>query len=236
MIRSGRVVTGGTLIARDGVIAAAGVDVKVPADARVWDMAGKTIYPGLIDAYSEAPAAAPATGSSPGAGYWNSQVTPQFKVAEQYRADAGANEKLRGQGVVARLVAPASGIIKGESALVTTLDEGGQRAILRSGVAQHLRLAISRGRGRDAYPNSPMGAVALARQAFYDAQWYAAAWGAFQANSLLPRPERNDALDALRGYLQGQRLVVIDGANELYFLRADAFAREFSLNAAIRGS
>ena len=27
-------------------------NVKVPAEARVWDLAGKTIYPGFIDAYS----------------------------------------------------------------------------------------------------------------------------------------------------------------------------------------
>src|SRR6201989_927711 len=42
----------GTVLIRDGIIVEVGADVKVPAEARVWDLAGKTIYPGFIDAYS----------------------------------------------------------------------------------------------------------------------------------------------------------------------------------------
>src|SRR5438552_14862635 len=49
----GRVIEKGTIVVRDGVIEAAGAEVKAPADARVIDLAGKTAYPGLIDAYGE---------------------------------------------------------------------------------------------------------------------------------------------------------------------------------------
>ena len=227
-----RVLDSATIVVRDGVIVAVGADIAIPGDARVWDLTGKSIYPGLIDAFGEVTANAP----SGGAGYWNTQVTPEVSLADQYKPDLSANEKLRGQGVVCRLVAPATGIIKGTSVLVTTGSESGERAILRANVAQHLRLGVPRGRGRDGYPNSPMGAVALARQALLDAKWYEQAWAAYQANRALPRPERNDALAALQDYLDGRRMVVIDGTNELYFLRADGFAREFSLNAIVRGS
>src|SRR5437762_8017522 len=48
----GKTIEKGTILIREGVIVAAGADVKVPADARIWDLAGKTIYPGFIDAYS----------------------------------------------------------------------------------------------------------------------------------------------------------------------------------------
>ena len=48
----GKTIEKGTVLIRDGVIVEAGPDVKIPADARVWDLAGKTIYPGFIDAYS----------------------------------------------------------------------------------------------------------------------------------------------------------------------------------------
>ncbi|MGE3779306.1 MAG: amidohydrolase family protein, partial [Pirellulaceae bacterium] len=228
----GRVVDRGTLVVRDGAIIEVGADVAVPADARIWDLTGKTIYPGLIDAYAEVPL----TSASGGAPYWNSLVTPQGGVASQYTTDSATNEKLRKQGFVARLIAPQGGIIKGTSALVTTRGAGGDRDILQANVALHVRLGVPRGRSRDAYPNSPMGAVALARQAFYDAQWYGQAWGAFAADSRLPRPERNDALAALQPFAGGRQSVVFDAANELYFLRADAFAREFSLQAVIRGS
>ena len=81
-----------------------------------------------------------------------------------------------------------------------------------------------------------LGAVALARQAFLDSQWYGQAWAAHEANSTLPRPERNDALDSLRRLVSQQQLMIFDAPNELYFLRAAQFAQEYSLPAVIRGS
>src|SRR5690554_1504441 len=50
----GNKLTNATIIIRNGVIESVGTNVSVPADARVWDMQGKTIYPGFIDAYSTA--------------------------------------------------------------------------------------------------------------------------------------------------------------------------------------
>src|SRR2546421_1893070 len=44
----GRTIQKGTILIRDGVIVEAGADVKIPAEARVWDLAGKTIYAGFI--------------------------------------------------------------------------------------------------------------------------------------------------------------------------------------------
>jgi N-acetylglucosamine-6-phosphate deacetylase len=81
-----------------------------------------------------------------------------------------------------------------------------------------------------------MGAVALARQSFYDAAWYAEAWNAYKADPGLPRPEKNDALEELKSYPGSGRLVIADGINELYSLRADRFAREFNLRLALLGS
>ena len=46
----GKVIEKGTVIVRDGVIEAAGADLKPPADARIWDLNGKTVYAGLVDA------------------------------------------------------------------------------------------------------------------------------------------------------------------------------------------
>ena len=46
----GKTIEKGTIVVRDGVIEAAGADVKPPADARVIDLSGKTAYAGLIDA------------------------------------------------------------------------------------------------------------------------------------------------------------------------------------------
>src|SRR5437763_13137498 len=48
----GKIIEKGTVLIRDGLIIEVGANVKVPAEARVWDLTGKTIYPGFIDAYS----------------------------------------------------------------------------------------------------------------------------------------------------------------------------------------
>src|SRR5689334_22412879 len=48
----GAILEKGTLVIRNGVIVAVGASVPVPADARVWDMSGMTIYPGLIESYA----------------------------------------------------------------------------------------------------------------------------------------------------------------------------------------
>jgi N-acetylglucosamine-6-phosphate deacetylase len=234
VVSPGRVIESGALVIRDGVIEAVGENVSPPADARVWDCKGKTLYPGLIDAFTETKTE-PAMVAS-GAPYWNEQVTPQLHVADHYTADAELNKTLRNQGVAIRLAAPSAGVIRGTSALVSTGEASGERAILKSRVALHAELAVPRGRGRNSFPGSPMGAVALARQAMYDARWHRDAWSAFGRDGALPRPERNDALEALAPYVFENALVIMEANDEQYFLRADQFAREFGLNLAVCGS
>ena len=231
-----RTIDRGTLVIRDGVIAAVGPKVAPPADARVWDATGKTLYPGLIDAYGELSAEASQAGTKDGtgAGYWNANIVPQVQAGLHYASDSGTNKKLRSQGITARLVAPSVGIIKGTSTLVSTGDGSPREVILKDPVALHVKLSPNRGvRG---YPNSPMGAFTLVRQAFYDAGWYGQAWEAFQQNAELERPERSEALAVLGRYLGRKPPVVIDATDELYFLRADRIGKEFNLNVIVRGS
>ncbi len=231
-----KVIDTGTLVIRDGVIEAVGADVAVPAEARIWDVTGKTLYPGLIDAYGElsADASSRAVSNEAGAPHWNANVVPQARAATVYSADNSTNKKLRSQGITARLVAPSKGIIQGTSVLVSTADAEGHDVILAEDVALHLKLTVTRGtRG---YPNSPMGAMTLVRQAFYDAGWYTQAWDAFAAHSDLERPERNDALATLGRYLSGKPLVIVETSNQRYFLRAEQVADEFDLNLVVLGS
>ena len=108
-------------------------------------------------------------------------------------------------------------------------------AMLEDSVALHIRLTNPLGR-RSGYPTSPMGAVALARQACYDAQWYTTALSAVRADATLRRPDANVALETLGQYLDAGGLVIADAPNELFVDRADRFSREFRLRLAIRGS
>ena len=70
---TGATIQKGTVIIRNGLIEAVGADIPIPGYARVIDATGMTVYPGLIDAYTNiglgAPAPTPAQGGrgrSPG--------------------------------------------------------------------------------------------------------------------------------------------------------------------------
>ena len=247
----GQVIEKGAVVIRDGIITAVGAGLTAPADATVWDLAGKTVYPGFIDAYTEPSAGvgegrgrggsartetSGAPASKPGANYWNPNVLPQARAEAAYQPDKDANKIFRSQGVTARLLAPTQGIIKGTSAIVTTGDGDPNQTVLRDKVAMHATLATRGAWNEEGYPNSPMGAMTLVRQAFYDADWYRQAWDAYRRDRTLPRPERNDALEALQGFLAGKGPVLIDAGNELYSLRADKVAAELGLNVIVRGS
>src|SRR5215213_4676154 len=71
---SGPVIERGTVVVRNGLIAAAGANVTAPSDARVIDGAGLTVYPGLIDAYTNLAlpeaSASPSPGGAGGGGFF----------------------------------------------------------------------------------------------------------------------------------------------------------------------
>src|SRR5687767_8270517 len=60
------VIERGTVVIRDGLIEAVGADVRPPADARIVDLAGKRLYPGLIDLTSTLGLASPPSGGGSG--------------------------------------------------------------------------------------------------------------------------------------------------------------------------
>ncbi len=229
-VAPGRVLDRATLVVRDGVITAVGTDVNVPRGAVVWEVAGRTIYPGFIDADGEQTVEPPTTAD----GAWNRYVTPQLRLDALYQPSTDTNKKLRSQGIALRAVAPAGGIVKGTGVLATTGDAGANTTIVRPQTALYLKLAPPRqSRG---FPNSPMGAVALVRQTLLDAQWHARAWEAYRTTPGLPKPETNEALVALNDLLARKLPIVIDAPDVLYFLRADALGREFDLPVVVRGS
>ncbi|HEX8116414.1 MAG TPA: hypothetical protein VF521_04025, partial [Pyrinomonadaceae bacterium] len=67
---NGPVIERGTVVIRDGLIAAVGANVSAPPDARAIDGTGLTVYPGLFDASTTLaiPRPSPTPGPSPGGG------------------------------------------------------------------------------------------------------------------------------------------------------------------------
>lgn len=233
VVSAGQTLDEATIVVRDGRIEAVGSGIPVPADAREISLKGKTVYPGFVEAYSEQ--SIPSDRLNGTARYWNGQVTPQLSVADGViEEDASAWRK---NGFVARLIAPADGVIRGTSAVFSTGTGSPNTTLLSRDVAQHILLTVSRRRGGGGgFPGSPMGAVALARQAMLDAQWYRDAQQAQAADSSLPPVEKNDALAALEPTISGKMPVIISTSDEQFSQRADLYAAEFGLKLIVLGN
>ncbi len=69
VVKPGEVLESATVLIRDGRIEKVGKKLTVPAEARVWDLTGQTIYAGFIDPYlTVASGAAPTAGATTGRG------------------------------------------------------------------------------------------------------------------------------------------------------------------------
>jgi imidazolonepropionase-like amidohydrolase len=239
------VIEKGTIVIRKGLIEAVGPAVPVPADARVLDLAGKTVTPGLLDLTSSLGLPAPAApaggggggggggGPAPAPGAPRQGMSPERKVADELRLTANDMKPLRDAGITAVLVAPTRGLFRGLSALVPLRDDAGAGTVIRSQVAEHIGYQGVQGE----YPGTLLGVIAYQRQALYDAQRQGLLQDRYRNNPRgMERPENDPGLDALVPVVRGQVPAFIEAGNENEIRRAVRLAREFNLKATIVGA
>lgn len=259
VIRPGEVVTNATIVIRDGLIQAVGTDAAAPADARVWEMKGTTIYAGFIDPYfvvggSNAPVStadsepitmatlaasgvnffgAPGQAGGNVPGYEVAKMTPQHRAVEEYSPRDKSLASLREIGFTAGVVAPGKGIIRGTSALVALSDGNPNEVILKPDVFQHIAFETHQ-MGERAYPGSLMGVIATIRQTFFDAQHYALDQADYAKKPQgRKRPEYNPALEALAPASEKKMRTVFEPGSALMVNRAAQVARELGLESTI---
>ncbi len=247
---SGPVIERGTVVIRNGLIAAAGANVNAPPDARVIDGAGLTVYPGLIDSYTNLalPEAAPSPspGGGPGAffapppprpaGGPNSTqpvgLQPEVMVEDVIRSGGNEIESARNVGVTTALTSPRTGIWMGQSALINLSGETPQQMIVRSPVAMHVGFTPLRG----TYPGSLLGVFATLRQMMLDAQRYRDSMQIYERNPRgTRRPDTDRSLAALVPVIEGRMPVVMLANSEREINRALDLAAEFKLRLIVAG-
>lgn len=232
----GQVLEGATIVIRNGIIEAVGRDVRPPAGARVWDLSGLTVYPGFIDAHANLGMDNVPNGGDVGPTHWNPQVRAWFSTTTNLSDDANRRSALRSQGFGAALAVPKEGIFRGKASVVNLGDGGVRERILRPDLVHAVGFNRSFRLG-GAYPNSPMGVIALMEQTLLDADWYIRAWDAYEASgrAFLP-PETSQALAALRTAVRGEQPVLFETTSEEEYLRARRIASEYRLTPWFRGS
>ena len=252
---SGPVIERGTVVIRNGLIAAAGANVSAPPDARVIDGAGLTVYPGLIDSYTNLamPEAAPAPspgGGGGGGGFFLLQqqqqrppsgpnstqpagLQPEVMIEDVIRPGGNEIESWRSAGVTTALTSPRSGIWMGQSAVINLSGDTPQQMIVRSPVAMHVGFTPLR---TGTYPGSLMGVFSTLRQMMLDAQRYRDAMQIYQRNPRgMRRPDTDRSLAALIPVIEGRMPVVMLANSEREITRALDLASEFKLKLIIAG-
>lgn len=228
-----KILENGMFAIKEGKITAVGKNISIPANSVVVDLQGKEVYPSFIDLYSDFGIEKPkkaSGGSQPqyDAGregyYWNDHIRPETEVVSHFSYDSNKAEKLQkaGFGVVNTHV--PDGIIRGTGMLVAlTPDATEGERIINDRSGQYLSFEKSV-QSRQAYPTSIMGAMALLRQTYLDADWYAK--GKSETKDL--------ALEALNRNKNLVQIFVTD--NLLDEFRADKVGDEFGVQYVIVGS
>src|ERR1035438_221925 len=263
--KPGAVLEEGTIIFRDGFIKAVGKEITPPADARVWDMKGTTIYAGFIDPYlvlggSNSPAstsyvepASAASLTSPGLRFFGTpgaqtdagnrgpgaevaRIMPEHRAVRDYSPKDKTLAPLRALGFTAGVIVPVRGIIRGTSALVALSEENPNDAVIKADVFQHIVFETQSGEER-AYPGSLMGVIAVVRQSFLDAHHYALDHADYQKHpQARKRPEFNPPLEALGPAADKRMRVVFEPGSALMEDRAAQVSRELGLDFCLVSS
>ena len=222
----------GTLLLKNGQVVAVGKNVQIPLQTVVTDLSGKTIYPSFIDLFSDFGVKKPASARG-GRGsqyeptregfYWNDHIMPENNAIDQFSFNAKAAKDLMSQGFGVVNTHIQDGVARGSGALIAlnAIETDAQR-VLSSRSAQYFSFSKSIMKSQS-YPGSLMGAMALLRQFFSDANWY----GKGNSNT------RDRSIEAFNA--QKNNLAIFDAGDKGNIVRADKIGDAYQIPFAILG-
>ena len=228
---SGPPMENATIVVSRGLITAVGKDIAIPAEAWVVDGKGLTVYPGLIDSFTDVglPVTPPAS-SEGGPRRPSSDAargpedrpysTPWRSAADDATLSDKRIETWRNGGFTTVVSSPKGGIFPGQAAV---LDLAGERAgdlVVKSPVAIPVTFQTSGGFG-GGFPSSIMGTLAYIHQVWLDTEWSIKAQATYEKNPrsvARPRYDRTEA--ALAEALEDHAQVLIPANNAIQLRRA----------------
>jgi imidazolonepropionase-like amidohydrolase len=236
-----------TVVVSRGIITAVGTNVAIPPDAWVIEGKGLTVYPGLIDGFTDVGVAAAAPAPTAGDGGTRQQpaisrgpedrpaTTPWRNAADEVNPADPRVETWRSAGFTTVVATPKGGMFPGQAAV---LDLGGERAgdlVVKSPVAVPVSLQAPGGFRN--FPGSQMGSIAYVRQVWLDTNWETQAEAIYEKNPRgVERPKYDRSEAALAEALSKHAVVLLPGNTSLQIRRALRLAEEWKLNAILYGA
>ncbi len=236
---SGPEIPGGTLHLSGSSIVAVGADLKVPADARTVDVAGKHIYPTFVHAGSvlgltEVSAVASTVDASE-----NGDLNPELRVEVAFHGDSRLLPVARAGGVLYAHVVPRGGILSGSSAVLRLEGWNWQDMLVRAPVGLHLRYPPVLAPRRSFGPRPPKTQTEVDEERknktealkalFEDAR----AYGRAQDAGADPPPTRDPKLEALQPVLRGVLPLFVHAAEHQQIAEALDFVEALEVSRVV---
>src|SRR5688572_20807955 len=135
---SGPVIENGTVLIRNGRIAAVGADVTIPADATRIDATGKWVTPGIVNVATTLGVveigAVQETVDTPARGRGDA-ITASHKVWEGFNANSPLIQVTRNDGITTVGVVPNNALVGGQAAMLDLGDGGLSEMLLQAPIA-----------------------------------------------------------------------------------------------------
>lgn len=226
------VVLNASLLVQDGKVIRFGEKLEAPKEAISVDLKGKHIYPAFIDLYSdygmpEIKKTENADVSKKGAYGWNQAIKSEVEAQKLFLHNQSKADELRKQGFATVLTASKDGIVRGSGALVFLANAKENESILKDRAAGFY--SFNKGTSPQDYPESLMGAIALLRQTYYDAAWYASTSSA----TMQGQTEYNITLDAFNKLQELPS--IFEGGDKYNDVRGKKVGDEFKVKYIIKG-
>jgi imidazolonepropionase-like amidohydrolase len=244
------VIEHGIVIMENGKITAVGAEgsTSIPKDARVIDVKGMTVYPGLIDSETYLGLTEiSAEDMTNDLVEPSEEIMPHMHVYDAFHAESELIPVTRINGITNAIVAPENrDTLPGQDSFVQLAGKSAEEMLMIRDIAMPLNFTGEQRRNvpRDKrkYPSTRMGMAAQIRQAFLDAQDYAQHWADYEKkkNEAAAKtddkekkpptqPKRDLKLEALLPYLQGKKPIVLAAEEASDLETAVNLAREFNL-------
>ena len=237
-----------TVVVARGVIVAVAKDATIPADAWVIEGKGLTVYPGLVDAFTDVglplppPPPAPAAegtprriGEAPRGPEDRPNSTPWRSSAEELSLSDKRIETWRSAGFTTVVSAPKTGFFPGQAAVLDLAGERPGDLVVKSPVAIPVSIRPISGFG-SGFPDSLMGVLGYEHQVWLDTEWLTRAEVAYEKNPKgIARPRYDRTSAALADALEDHALVLLSGNTALDIRRALELTDRWKVNAAIYG-
>lgn len=240
------VIDNGVVVMEKGrITAVGGSSTAIPKGAKVIDVTGMTVYPGLIDSetrlgLTEISADRMTNDTSEP----SDEIMPHMHVYDAFHAETALIPVTRINGITNAVVAPSEeDTLSGQSSFIQLAGKSATEMLVVRDVALSFNFTGRQRRNQSfesaKFPFTRMGMAAQLRQAFIDAQDYEQKLAAYDkkkaadAEKAGPPPKRDLRLEALLPYLRGQKPIVLAAEEGNDVQTAMDLAHEFHLKVIL---